>query len=657
MGCCGKKSKSELDIEAYGTPEQKEKLRQKQLKRKLCAKKCKAYINNNPAVILAAVMVLVLVGLGVAAYIIGNEIIQLAIIITDCPRFANKTTVPSFCPEGRELYGSLCYLSCPPGYVHSAACTCTKGSTITDCELYGNSTIPTFCRDISPTQKRQYYGGACYDACDDGAVRTAACTCTSGNTITDCKRFGNGYSPTECGPGREYYNTLCLNKCPDGYNRADICSCYKGATTTDCFKYGFSTPPVKCDPVNGVAKEYYGSTCVNKCPNGYTRTGACTCQTGAVDFDCSAYGYKSPLRCPPGKVYKAGLCYDPCPAGGDRTAICTCQWPGIISPSSKGSSCPSGRPYEIAGLCYGPTGPLTSCEIFGSSVSIPDRCNDDEEKYAGACYGKCPAGKPRTSACTCGSVTIATSCSAYGQPNAIGTPNGPKCEAGQDLFGGLCMFGACPSDQSRTASCTCSNFESKIDCVLYSNASSIGLPGGPQCAPGSDLFGGLCLTSCPSGIPRTASCTCDNAVTTTDCGRYGNGKSVGLPYGPECPDGEDLWGGLCYNRGCTDGKTRTASCTCSDEDTLTDCTLYGDGRSLLDPFQLGPRCGDDEDYHAGLCYSPKCPEGYVRSAICTCQIKEPFGFVNATMSILSSWYDNSYRDLETFSKSFVMNKS
>ena len=600
------------DTESDHSESEKEAKREKRRRR---CKKVLGWMKNNKVLLLFGLMLLILIGLGVGAYYIISEVLSYALLLTDCSIYANSTTVPQKCPNGREFWASLCHLPCPPGFYHTASCTCTKGAIVTDCEKYGVSTgPPMICKPFNGKASESYAGG-CYGACDPGTQRSAACTCVSGTTITNCTRFGAVGIPRDCG-SRELYGTSCLTPCPSGYTRADICACYRGSVVTDCGKYGSSDLPNVCPSY----KEYYGLGCFNKCPSGYSRTAACTCQRGSTTINCINYGIRSPLRCPPGKVYAGGLCYDPCPNGGTRTAVCTCQWDGLIKPSPKLGDCLPGT-YDIASLCYTQNGPLTSCYHFGSSVSLPSVCNPDEELYASACYAKCPSGQPRSSACGCGKVDVITNCFLYGNATYTG-PEGPKCAAGSEYFGGICYKSPCPSGQPRTASCTCDNLQRLQDCSLYSNAASVGFPGGPACGPNEEYYAGLCYSKCPPDLPRTAACTCDSFKIVTDCSRYGNGIIPGFPGGPECKEGEDLHGGVCYKAACPSHQNRTAACTCDDYKTETNCKDFGDGRSLLDPERLGPQCEDDEDYMLGLCYRTKCPEGYTRSAACTCQRNE-----------------------------------
>ncbi len=83
-----------------------------------------------------------------------------------------------------------------------------------------------------------------------------------------------------------------------------------------------------------------------------------------------------------------------------------------------------------------------------------------------------------------------------------------------------------------------------------------------HCEAGDDLYGGVCYHGCPAGWSRTAVCTCHKNGggifdLTTDCGKLG---ASGLPT-KGCPEGHTLWGGLCYVN-CPAGSERTAVSTC-----------------------------------------------------------------------------------------------
>lgn len=189
--------------------------------------------------------------------------------------------------------------------------------------------------------------------------------------------------------------------------------------------------------------------------------------------------------------------------------------------------------------------------------------------------------------------TIITDCGKFGNSKPLGDPAGPFCNyPNTELYAGLC-YGKCPPGNKRTSFCTCSDLDIQTDANKYGDGRPIGDPLGPNCAdPNTELYAGLCYKKCPIGSTRTAACTCQTGSIVTDCGKYGSSK---VPD-PNCPAGTAYWGGLCYTDLCEkQGGKRTASCTCDFgpyAGIITDCTRF---------------------------YNKPCPPGYSKTAICTCQ--------------------------------------
>jgi hypothetical protein len=580
---------------------------------------------NGKVIGILIMVLLILILLGVLIYYIVALFDTLE-LLTDCEKY-NKNgtgTLPKKCPAGREYYLSLCYKKCLDGYRRASACGCEIGEIRTDCELLGVTTLPTTCLDPG----REYYGSTCVKRCPDGWYRTAGCTCAKGDTLTNCEKHGKAIPPTICPSDRELYGSTCVKKCPAGYKRTGSCTCERGELFTTCDEYGAFGVPTICPS----DRENYGSTCVRKCDDGYTRTAACTCVKGSLTTNCDEYGFKSVLGCPSDREYIAGICYTGCPDGGERIAACTCRWDGAVNSIARPpDGCPESYPYEIAALCYARSGVLTTCGYgFAATLTVPNSCPPGTENFASACYGNCPADSPRTSLCTCSNLDIKTNCIVYGDAKGMEDALGPNCNSSYERYAGLC-YGRCPAGMTRTAACTCSNKEVITSCELYGDGRPIGDPLGPQCGDSADLWGGLCYEEkCPAGTNRTASCTCSNYEIRTSCAEFGDPRGLKDPenLGPKCTPEEDYFGGFCYSQKCPMDQSRTAACTCDNFGTIVNCDLFGDGRGILDGDGLGPVCEDDEDWHAGLCYKDKCPEGFRRSAICTCQkLKTLKGFI------------------------------
>lgn len=83
----------------------------------------------------------------------------------------------------------------------------------------------------------------------------------------------------------------------------------------------------------------------------------------------------------------------------------------------------------------------------------------------------------------------------------------------------------------------------------------------------------------------------------------------------QCPSGAELYGGVCY-RACPEGWKRTAVCTCKKVgggpfDLMTNCGRFGASGT---PTKV---CGAGREMYGGLCYAA-CPQGSTRSAVSTC---------------------------------------
>lgn len=231
--------------------------------------------------------------------------------------------------------------------------------------------------------------------------------------ITDCARFGNSSEPTRCPDGREIYNSTCVLACPEGWSRTAACTCQRGTgPITDCGRFGEISSPDRCDEPG--FRDWWGLRCyTDQCNNdGGRRTASCTCDFGPIRdvvTDC-------------GRFYN-----QPCPPGWHKTAICTCQQGGIV----------------------------TDCGRYGESRDA--KCPTDSDEFAGSCYRqRCPEGYRRTASCTCDNLEVETDCARYGDPKALGDPLGPSCDpATHDYNLGLCYEERCPAGYQRTAACTC----------------------------------------------------------------------------------------------------------------------------------------------------------------------------------------------------------
>lgn len=196
---------------------------------------------------------------------------------------------------------------------------------------------------------------------------------------------------------------------------------------------------------------------------------------------------------------------------------------------------------------------------------------------------------------------LTTDCDKYGAGTdaLLGGANGPQCsDPSTEYYAGFC-YKKCPTGLHRTAVCSCENKGTVTDCSKYGSGLDglLGGKNGPKCDDAdTEDYGGFCYKKCPSGYTRTAVCTCTKGELDTNCSKYG---SFVLP-GKKCPSGYEEWGGLCYTDQCTkDGGTRTASATCDFgkfKGTDTNCKKYS----------------KYED-------NKPCPRGSKKTALCTCQ--------------------------------------
>ena len=145
-----------------------------------------------------------------------------------------------------------------------------------------------------------------------------------------------------------------------------------------------------------------------------------------------------------------------------------------------------------------------------------------------------------------------------------------------------------------------------------------------------------------------------NSLPITDCGKFTAERgTVGTTHGPKCGPGKEMYGGVCYDDTWTaKGGRKTAVCTVSYGTYHgvksawavwylyqgDPCPMFGEGyhKTAIYTCQKDgsvtaaqycrrpsiPRtCEKGWDYYGSICYKEACPEGYYRSAICTCAKK------------------------------------
>ncbi|MBK7074908.1 MAG: hypothetical protein IPH44_21675 [Myxococcales bacterium] len=146
------------------------------------------------------------------------------------------------CLTGTEPYAGGCNGVCPADHVRSAVCSCQRGGVVTDCGRFGMTAAPTMT-----CSSGELWGGLCHKPCDAGWTRTASCTCALGWRVwTDCGRFGPIGGPSLVCPSKtDAFGGLCYgDKCPTGYRRSAACSCEAPLSVlTDCARFGPTYPP------------------------------------------------------------------------------------------------------------------------------------------------------------------------------------------------------------------------------------------------------------------------------------------------------------------------------------------------------------------------------------------------------------------------------
>jgi hypothetical protein len=224
------------------------------------------------------------------------------------------------CPEGYEMFGSICYAKCPNGGKRTASNTCDYGP-------YGGAY--TNCLDGRITGAPM---GAYLPAFGNGAHKTAACTVQTGGLVTSGD-FGKT-TPFVCPPGYTQKGGLCYANCPAGKQRTNFdleyCStiCPDGMTDigAGCQKISYTVgqAPLTEKGVCNTDYEKKGLLCYPKCEAGKQRTDAdvayCTniCPAGMTDIgiSCKKQVQRAPSAmltevgvCPEGQTKKGLLCY------------------------------------------------------------------------------------------------------------------------------------------------------------------------------------------------------------------------------------------------------------------------------------------------------------------------------------------------------------
>jgi len=138
------------------------------------------------------------------------------------------------------------------------------------------------------------------------------------------------------------------------------------------------------------------------------------------------------------------------------------------------------------------------------------------------------------------------------------------------------------------------------NCSMFAAQRAVrGAPNGPMCKTGTQEFGAICYTDVWTnrGGTKTAVCTVDYGPFGGVVTRCGVGIAA-LNIGDPCPMiGQDYY--------------KTAVCTCQLKGVIT-ASQYCQSQGMPD------QCPPGWDFLADNCFAEACPNGFVRTEVCTC---------------------------------------
>ena len=224
-------------------------------------------------------------------------------------------------------------------------------------------------------------------------------------------------------------------------------------------------------------------------------------------------------KCGDGLESSAGLCYTPCKSEfkSDGAMICWKQYTGF------------------------PSGTITSVtkRIVPNTGKPVSTCNSNQDKDAGLCYNKCPAGMhgvgpvcwADTTNVGSGSAVQLESCPAGWNNDGLTCREPISCHSLSDCF------------HKRGCGCSGGKVVGRLN-------------NGGTCPSGKERIDGLCYSGCPAGQSHVAGMPylCKANVPLSQ------GRGVGTPM--HCKDGETGIAGLCYDP-CASGSTMQSLGLCS----------------------------------------------------------------------------------------------
>jgi len=525
-------------------------------------------------------------------------------VATPCNGHGACQQTTATCACNTFYAGSACNIACPGfpspicsghgtcahGSTNFGTCTCSGGYAGTACNVPCPNGAANPCgghgvcnQDVTCTCHASpatgYWGGANCTVCASGWTGpscnkqcgfapsnglqcggTARGTCTPA-IVCQCKDDAvaghwTGATCDECLPG--WYGAGCLNQCPGG--ACNPCNgrgtCYEGRTNTgtcDCVDSNVTGHWSGAD-CSLCAANYYGQTCLNRCPfapttgtfcgrgvcnDGNGGNGACVCVTGWA----KATGSDLCLVCAPG--YFGPSCASVCPGGAGALAcsghgscdgglagsgLCTCDFGykqascNVLCPNSGGLLC-GGH-----GTCNTLTGSCAPCatgfaENFTAPAPAAGACIAcAANRYGPSClacpacvHGTCDSGVLGTGTCKCNLGYYGTLCQAVcvlinGQIcNGHGTcrQSDGACDCDSNALSGFWQGQQCDSCQATHVSAACT-----VPCPTFGGlpCNGRGVCSEGMCSACNPLPTDVAIAYCGSACEQT-----NQACSTNNC--------------------------------------------------------------------------------------------------------------------------------------------
>ena len=516
----------------------------------------------------------------------GNDLSQVCLACSSscatCTSGANNCTS---CSSGANLYDNTCIASCPDGYyannqLHECLpCNSTCANCVTSPYICTSCPAGTFLD-----------GNECVSLCPDATFVSGTSCAVCSQPCYNCN--GTSTTCTSCTSGF-LYDSVCYPTCPAGSVQADIHSC--ATCDPNCATCSVTTTRCTSCPVGLLL---YNEQCIDTCPaqtfvDGSQCSGCnlpcfnCTGTAGTCESCETGYllsGSSCLSTCASGTFSSSGLCLPctpPCSNCDVTATTCTTCATGLLWNSTCVASCPDGTLSIDGGVTCSACDP--TCATCGGgnlgscTTCIPGLLMHDEDGY-GQCLSTCPDGSVQVSDTLCALCDTEQSFCINCDNNS--TTSCTSCANGYELFGTVCLS-TCPIGTTAIGP-DCATCDAA--CTVCNGTVSTC----SQCATGYFLYvNTTCVSSCPVGsFPNGGLCeacspecqACDRAPDTcTAC--YGSDVLDGLTCVAACPAGTYQDGSNCY--GC-----QSPCATCEDASTYcTSCQnnflLFNETQSAL----------------------------------------------------------------------------